>query len=163
MSIFIFMYCILFIKCYYCYYKYSPIIFNLFRSCCLYWTWLQTYAGDVINMSLLIEWGYWTGKYLAHGHDIWGPYFLTESQMYSCLAQPNSVNKHVILWLLVYLSPPFFLCLTRLALCTPSFAAFEQGFFCVVSWQKHTRNCIEHLTIYDNILVALLQNKNGRN
>lgn len=164
--IFIFIYYSLFIKCYWYYYN-NPLLV-IFLGLVVY-TGHDSKLMQVMSLICLYDWvrgldwkifGSWSW-YMGQVH--WGPYFLTESQMYSCLAQPNSVSKHVILWLLVYLFPPLFLCLTRLALCMPSFAAFEQGFFCVVSWQKHTHNCIVHLTIYDNILVALLVNKNGRN
>ena len=44
-------------------------------------------------MYLLTEWEGRTGKYLAPG-----PYVLTESQIFSRLARPYSVNKHFIIW-----------------------------------------------------------------
>ena len=53
-------------------------------------------------MSLLTEWEGRTGKYLPQGHGIKdevyqglhvGPSKMIESQIFSCLAQPNSVNS----------------------------------------------------------------------
>ena len=43
-------------------------------------------------MYLLTEWEDWMGNYLASGLCI-----LTKGQIFSCLAQPNSVNKNFII------------------------------------------------------------------
>jgi len=52
-------------------------------------------------MYLLTEWERWTGKYLAQGQDVRTACskvcVLTESQIFSHLAQPHSVNKHFII------------------------------------------------------------------
>jgi len=47
-------------------------------------------------MYLLTEWEGRTGKYLAQGHG--SSYRMTESQIFSRPARPNSVNKHFIIW-----------------------------------------------------------------
>ena len=46
---------------------------------------------------LLTEWEGQTAKYLARGHGVRGPCTMTESQIFSRPARPNSVNKYVII------------------------------------------------------------------
>ena len=54
-------------------------------------------------MYLLTEWEGRTGKYLARGQGVRTErtYVLTESQIFSRPAEPYSVNKYILLYLLV--------------------------------------------------------------
>jgi len=62
--------------------------FYFFRTC------LKISFLDIDIMYLLTEWEGRTGKYLARSDAVQ----MTESQIFSRTARPNSVNKHFIIW-----------------------------------------------------------------
>ena len=99
------------INCYLCKEKKNEC-FGLYISGLLEFFWLDFFETDFsLKSYVLIDWvGGPDGK--IFGSRSWrtdraqrGPCFMTESQIFSCPARPNSVNKHFIIWPFYHMTP----------------------------------------------------------